>query len=204
MRSTLPCTCGKRQDAGFTLVEMMVGLTLGAIGAAVLFSIFMGTQSTYADTKEEAFEGGDTRAAIGMLAQEVRSAGSDPGNMGIQRLAVASSDSLRILSDLDGDGAIETNVEPSEDVVYFHDSVSGTLQRDPGSGPVVLMSELDSFTFEYFDNQGTQVGNGGSLTAAQRATVRAVRFDVNLEGPHDGASPIHLETVATMRNEGGN
>lgn len=201
MRTTLPCTCGTRAHAGFTLVEMMVGLTLGAIGAAVLFSIFMGTQSTYIDTKEEAFEGGDTRAAIGMMAQEVRSAGSNPGNIPFQRLATATSDSMRIISDLDGDGVIEANVEPSEDVVYFYDSGSGTLQRDPGTGAVVLISQLESMAFEYFDNQGNQLGNGGPLTATQRGAVRAVRFDVNLEGPHEGAYPIHLETVATMRNE---
>jgi prepilin-type N-terminal cleavage/methylation domain-containing protein len=191
-----------RDAAGFTLVEMMVGLTLGAIGAAVLFSIFIGTQSTYVDTQEQAFGGGDTRAAIGMLAQEVRSAGSDGRNIGIQRLSVASSDSLRILSDLDADGVIETTVEPSEDVVYFYDSTSGTLQRDPGTGAVVMMSNLESFSFEYFDAQGDPVGNGGSLNLQDRGRIRAVRFDMTMGGTRDGVPSIHLETVATMRNEG--
>lgn len=191
-----------REDAGFTLVEMMVGLTLGAIGAAVLFSIFIGTQHTYVATQNEAFEGGDTRAAVGMLAQEVRSAGSDARSIGIQPLAAASGDSMRILSDLDGDGAIQTAIEPSEDVVYFYDSESATLQRDPGTGPVTMLTDLQDFTFQYFDAQGNQVGNGGVLDAAQRASVRAVRFQITMPGHGDGAYPIHLETVATMRNEG--
>jgi prepilin-type N-terminal cleavage/methylation domain-containing protein len=189
-----------RDRRGFTLAEMMVGLTLGAIGSAVLFSIFVGTQSAYLDTQKIVFGGGDTRAVLGLMTQEIRSAGSDERNIGIQRIALASQDSLRLISDLDGNGVIAAASEPAENVVYFYDATSKTLERDTGGGAAMLMEGVVSFAFRYLDAQGNPVANG-DLNLQQRGLVRSIAMNMVLEPAKSGGAPIHMDTLTALRND---
>jgi len=185
-----------REHRGFTLVELMVGLSLSAIAGAVLFSIFVGSQRMYYDTREMVGDTGDSRVVLGMLAHEIRSAGSDLASANVQTIADAQLEALRLQSDLDGDGVIEFT-EPPEDVTYSYDSSAKTLSRDTGvSGPITLLEDVTMY-FEYMDKNGTVVGPP-PLDSAQRATVRTVVVHVRRD--HPNGTYDTMQTSISLRN----
>ena len=161
---------------GFTLVELMVGIALGAIGAAVLFSIFVGTQTMYYDTRDLISDRGDSRVVMSMIAHEIRSAGNDLGTANIQTVAAASDSNIRLLSDLNAQNGIEIGTEPPEDVTYFFSESDKALYRDTGAGPVMLLQDVD-VVFEFIDGNGDSLG-AGPLSDQERDRVRAVSIHI--------------------------
>ena len=77
-----------------------------------------------------------------MMAQEIRSAGSDANGAGVERLVVCAADTLRIQSDLDSDGLIEGAVEPAEDVTWFYDPGGERLLRNTAGGTMTEKQEI--------------------------------------------------------------
>lgn len=182
---------------GLTLIEMTVGLALSAIAMAVLFGMFVGTQSMYYDTRDMAGDTGDARVVLSMLSQEIRSAGCDPTGLGLDGIAHATLDTLRLQSDLDGDQAIEFTLPP-EDVTYAYDPSQKALMRDTGTGATVFMRGLESLTFSYRDAAGNTVG-GAALTPAERARVAVVGITMTLRRFDEEL--VDIEGSFSLRNQ---
>jgi Tfp pilus assembly protein PilW len=130
---------------GITLLEVILAISLGAVAMAVLFSIFISGQGVFIQTRAETGAHGDARVVLGLLANEIRSTGSDAAEFGIPSggIVLATADSLHLMSDLNGDRTISVT-EPPEDVLYAYDNAQGTLTRDMGTGPVVILDQIDS------------------------------------------------------------
>ncbi len=176
-----------RQDRGLTLVEVLIGIAMGSIAAAVLFATFLGSRDVYVKNQTETNVHGDAQAVLGLLANEIRAAGSDATELGLtgRGVAMASSDSLHLVSDLDGDGTIGVT-EPPEDVVYAYDRAAGTLTRDTGTGPVVLLEGIESLDLRYLDanNQALPAGGNGHVDPD---SLRAVEITLSVRKP-DGTT----------------
>jgi prepilin-type N-terminal cleavage/methylation domain-containing protein len=185
-------------DSGVTLVEVIIAIVLGSIAAMVLFAVFIGGQGVFIQTRSESGAYGDARVVLSLLANEIRSAGSDAGELGLQDngLVVARGDSLHLMSDLDGDRAISLS-EPPEDVLYVYDSGGGTFSRDTGSGPVVILDRVNALTMQFLDDQGQVLaaqGNG----RVDAAEVRAVEIMIAIRQPDGTVEDV--EGVFSLRN----
>lgn len=143
-----------QREAGFTLAELSVGLALSGIVALVIFQIFFSSQNAMTTTRRVVENQSDARLALSLLVQDLRSAGADQQDSGIQRVAHASSDTIRIQSDLDGDGVLDAMVEPPEDVTWYWDSVEETLMRRTGMGDMVVARGVTAFAMDYLDGDG--------------------------------------------------
>ncbi len=184
--------------SGFTIVEMIIGLALAGVAATVVFSIFISTQSMYYDTRTQMVSQSDTRVVLGMLAQEIRSAGSDVASIGVERLITCAGDTLRVQSDLDADGIIESATEPSEDVTWYYNSSNNTLMRSTGAGAMDVMTNVRAFDLNFLDAQG-QVLGPMPLSSADRKLVRAVRISMVVD-VDDGIQRNWTTTIA-LRND---
>lgn len=188
-----------RRDArGFTIVEMVVAISLAAVATAVIFTIFVSTQSMYYDTRTMMETQSDSRIVFGLMSQEIRSAGSDVRNVGVQRLVYAADDTLRIQSDINGDGVLNSVDEPAEDVTYLYDGVEETLVRRTGSGDMLLMSDVVGMQLRYMAANGTNLGPL-PLDTAQRARVRAIGITVDFR--MDDNAVRRWDTTVAIRNE---
>ena len=186
-------------NRGFTIIEVMVGIGLAAVAAAVIFSIFVSTQESYYDNRQLVESQSEPRLVMSLMTQELRSAGSDVNDIGVQRLMSANADTIRVQSDLNSDGVISSD-EPAEDVAYYYNSGNKTLVRDTGNGsPVEIMSGLESFQLEYLDGTGA-VLSPLPLDAAGRNSVRAVRLTMGVDIDGEG-SIRYKSTVVAMRND---
>jgi prepilin-type N-terminal cleavage/methylation domain-containing protein len=186
-------------NGGLTLVEVMMTLLIFATVLAVVNNVFFTTQGLYTRTQQRAGMQMTTRAGLNVIVTELRSMGCDPTEAGIAGLRRATQDSCRFQSDINGDGAIQT-VEPSEDIVYFHDVDQEIVFRDPGTGPQVFITNVTQFQFRYFDENNQPLGPL-PLNNALIPQVRSIGIAITAETPRGGE--INTSTRIGLRNLGG-
>jgi prepilin-type N-terminal cleavage/methylation domain-containing protein len=184
---------------GLTLVEVMMTLLIFATVLAVINNVFFTTQGLYSVTSQRADMQMNSRSGLGVMVTEIRAAGCDPAQIGVVGIVSATADTIRVRSDLDGNGAITTN-EPSEDIRYFYDADTRTIFRDPGTGPVAMVPNVESLIFSYFDRDNQPLFPL-PLDPAAAAMVRSVGITITSETPRGGA--MDASTRIALRNLGG-
>ncbi|MEZ4389182.1 MAG: prepilin-type N-terminal cleavage/methylation domain-containing protein [Candidatus Krumholzibacteriia bacterium] len=181
---------------GLTLVELMVALALFAVITTVVISFLTGSRRTYNATSDRAQYQQSMRAVFSLLSRELRSAGCDPAETGLERLTLCDDDVIRCRMDLDGDGST-LGTGPDEDIRYVYVAGSGELQRTTADGTMTILHNLTGFQFRYFDTNGAQIV-ATPLSAADRDRVRFVDIDIVGE-PHPG-EPVNYSTRVFLRN----
>lgn len=92
--------------AGFTLTEVLVSLAIVSILIAALAGVFERSSKLYTTQNAAAALQQEVRAALDVIAAEVRMAAYDPRKTGKFEIKRAGGTEFRFLSDLDGDGKI--------------------------------------------------------------------------------------------------
>ena len=167
-------TRAPRHSSGFTLLELLVTLTILAMVLLVLSSIFIATNRTHRKVNRNANLQASTRQTLSLMTTEIREAGADPAvpPIGLVGILTADSTTLRVRADLNADGAI-TTTEPSEDVTYSYVAGSKTVQRNPGTGASDLLKNVTAIRFTYFDGTNTPLTTL-PLSAADRLAVHSI------------------------------
>lgn len=183
-------------NRGMTMVELMITTLVFGIILAVLNSVFFSSNTMYAKTNERIGLQMNSRMGLSILTTELRQAGCDPTGMGVTAVVRATADTIRVQSDSNGDGAIST-AEPSEDVTYFFDNATQSLNRDPGTGAAVIVPNVSNATFTYLDGSNNVLGPT-PLDANQANRVRTIA--VTLTTTSANAGNITLTTSIALRN----
>lgn len=169
---------------GFTTAELLVAALFGMIVMATLYGFYREQlfQLLAQETKTATLE--DARGALDMMVRDLRNAGSwgsgtQPGSC--LRVYSASSTSIRIQADLDGNG--DCSSATGEDVTY--DLSSATSTTCPGSNmirraafgatgscliPNVVIPSGSTF-FTYYNSSGTDLGSSPTLTSIKRVKI---------------------------------
>lgn len=172
---------------GLTLMEMMIGLTLGAMAAVAVYAVFVSTQNSYYGTREASDAQGELRLVAGMMNSEFRAIGTNPtagsagGNFQFDPLGIATEEVVQFRADLNGDGLIDGWSEPAEVVLYVYSPDVGSLVRGTWSGWFEILSGVDACRFSYFDENGAQIGPP-PLSADQLRQVQSIQLDMAVEG----------------------
>jgi len=182
-------------NRGITLVELVVTVMILGIVLLVINQVFFSTTRIYGSTSVRAGQQMNARAGLSVMITELRPAGSDPAEQGIQGLLSAQSDTVHVQADLSGDGAIQT-AEPSEDVMYYYDVNAQAVMRDPGTGPEVMIPDVTACQFTYFDvdNQPIAV----PVVANQLGLVRSIGIDITTQTDRGGQ--VTASTRVALRN----
>ena len=119
-------------ERGLTLVELMVTLVIVAVMGLALVGFLRSQHQTVTRQNDGVLTTQNARAAIDMLARELRNAGYDPRAGGDAALTAMEADSVAWTADLDEDQAV-TSSDPIDDtfeeVAYWHDPGTNTLVR---------------------------------------------------------------------------
>jgi prepilin-type N-terminal cleavage/methylation domain-containing protein len=182
--------------AGMTIVELLVSLAIFAVILAVVISFLTGSRRTYEDTSDRAGYQQSLRAVFSLLTREIRSAGCDPAESGIDRFPLAAGDALQCRMDLDGDGST-LDVSPDEDITYTFVAGDGELRRTTVSGDQTILRDVQGVTFSYFDGDGNPLA-ALPLSAADRREVRFVGIAIVGETPR--GEPVTYATRVLVRN----
>ena len=172
----------KNKENGFTLVELLIAMTIGLIILTALSSTFLMQRKTY-DIQEQIVEMVQTaRAAMDMMTREIRMAGYDSTGAGFDGITY-DADQLQIDADINDDGNIinaDESYDTNEHIVYkYYDATDPDypyqIKRKTGNGYFQPFAEnIQSFTFDYLEADGvTEV-----TTSADNNKIRQIKITI--------------------------
>ena len=182
---------------GFTLIEVMLALGLGALTLGAMYTIYL-AQSRNQIVQEDIVEMQQTaRAVMALLVRELNMAGFDP--RGVNRDATSANDffgvtgdatQLTIKADLNGNGR-PTN--SNESIVYSYDAATSTIRRNTGGGRQPVGEHIKALTFQYLDNQGRPT------TMAKKIRQVSIMVKTSTKRPDPRYSKNHGFRTFTLR-----
>ncbi|MBW2570709.1 MAG: hypothetical protein JRE47_15455, partial [Deltaproteobacteria bacterium] len=180
----------------FTLVELLIAMTIGLIILTALSSTFLMQRKIY-DVQEQVVEMVQTaRAAMDMMSREIRLAGyaptgyiptggtmqrSDPTGTNFVGIPY-NAGQLQIRADLNGDEDIinaDESYDENENITYtYYDENSAypyQIKRKTANGNFVSFAEnIQSFTFVYLKADGvTEI-----TTSAENDDIRQIKITI--------------------------
>lgn len=200
-----------KTNHGFSLVELLVAMVMGLAILGAVLSIFINQNRTHAIQQEVAYAQQNVRAAMGLMVWDIRNAGHDPDNGGIEAIGVAtSSTSIQVRADYsnpaDGDA-----LDADEDITYTVNA-SDQLTRDDANdagGPEPIVDFVDSLQFSYgFADGDTGIPNNADVDDTNdREDIRVViiRLGVRTENPDPDTGQDRVRNLTTrvrVRNLG--
>lgn len=175
------------RDAGLTLIEVLVAMTLFGVVGTVLLGFALGTAAVTDRVQVGGALTGESRVAMERMARELRQAREIDA---VQfQSATSTTTAITFWTDFDGDGVRDTGLSDPEVLTYRWDPASRvlTLTADDASGtaltrPVLAATVLDfdlqlrsslwqhdaspngiPTTWQELDAAGSPVGNGNGV-----------------------------------------
>jgi type II secretory pathway pseudopilin PulG len=178
-----------------SLVELMVAISMFGVVTAVIFTFLTNSRASYSDMSSRVEFQQASRAVLGLMSTELRTAGCNPTAAAFEKFTWASGTAYSCRMDLNGNGAIET-AEPAENVSYVYNSATQELIRNNGGGAQVILRNITALDFRYFDAGGAELAR--PLTPANRALIRSVQIDISGTTPR--GEPVRYVTRVNIRN----
>ena len=192
---------------GFTTAELLVAALFGMIVMATLYGFYREQlfQLLAQETKTATLE--DARGALDMMVRDLRNAGSwgsgsQPGSC--LRVYSASSTSIRIQADLDGNG--DCTSATGEDVTYDLSSPTSTclgtniIRRSAfgATGSCLIPNVVippGSSLFTYYDSSNTDLGSSPTVTSIKRVKIT---FSVQVAEPTPEGKAADRKITSTV------
>jgi len=158
----------KPRHSGFTLVELLIGISVSLITLAGIYSLFQSQQVAFSNQEQLNEMNQNIRAAMDLMAREVRLAGYKTETAASIGIYDAQPTIIKFKADIDQDGSI---LGDTEDVTYSYDVNTLRICRNGVSLP--LAENITNLTFVYTLADGTTTSNPGSLD-----NIRKVRISI--------------------------
>lgn len=164
-----PQLCMPRHQAGFSLVELMIAMTLGLIVLLTVGSIFIGSRQTYRVQEDNARMQESGRYALEVLGRSIRQAGAN-AEMNFNKSAAALQCNIAGVCDaIRGDNGA-TAADPDTLTVQFY---AGSEELNTGSGLWIArdctggQAALGAVVTNTFNITGTDLRCTGSVGGVQ-------------------------------------
>jgi len=177
-------------EKGFTLLELLVSMTIALVVMAAVYSTYSTQQRSYIKQDQLAGVQQNIRAALYIMTKDIRMAGYDPTYLTTPKrnlfgITVAQTNTLTVTADLDEDG---NATDANETMVYSLDA-HNDLIRNAGGGDQTLAENIVAIGLAYaYDNNA----DGVLDVSAHNNIIWAIdtgadnRLDVNLDTNDDG------------------
>lgn len=197
--------------AGFSLVELLMALASSMIVLAAIYSVFSITNKNCTTQNVAANVQQNLRAAIGMMARDIRLAGLDPIDTDSFGIEYAAQTKIRFTQDSfdtvidDFNGIVdEANLEQVTYELVGSQIIQTLYETVYTSSPnsAVLISNIEDLNFTYLDVNGNDLGN----PVADLDRIRTVRISITVEEPAGRHEPVRrtLTRQVECRNLGFN
>ncbi|MCP4339282.1 MAG: prepilin-type N-terminal cleavage/methylation domain-containing protein [Desulfobulbaceae bacterium] len=199
------------RDQGFTIMELLVALTIASIVLAAISVTFTRTVRLYTLENAKAALQQEMRAALEIMGRDIRMAGYDPNRTGDFKIKTATATRFHFTTDLDENGVVDpAPAYPACEVLSYRlSAANNAVQVICGEGtgsqdPETMIGGLDSpvnvtaLDFDYRKSDGQPTS---SLTL-----IRAVVITITAEVPA-GIAGMESRTYSTwvdLRNAGPN
>jgi type IV pilus assembly protein PilW len=193
----------KNKESGFTLVELLIAMTIGLIILAALSSTFLMQRKTY-DIQEQIVEMVQTaRAAMDMMSREIRMAGYDPTGTGFDGIPYnADPSTVDVYADLNDIPGIDNPTGSYEHITYSYDSANNQIDRNTntGGGNKPFAENIDDFNVLYQDADGNATATTADIRQIKiTITARTSKADADYSA-NNGYRTHTLTSFITPRN----
>jgi type IV pilus assembly protein PilW len=178
----------KNTDKGFTLVEILISLTISTVVMSAIYQTYDSLQQSYIIQQEIAHMQQNLRAAMFMMVRELRMAGYDPtGKAGAGIItatpaspAVPAVDALiKFTRDLNGDWDTD---DSGEDITYSL-YTSGGIQKLGRKNPTLnrpVAEYIEALDFVFINGDNAQTSTVADIRSVQITLVaRTKRADTD-------------------------
>jgi type IV pilus assembly protein PilW len=173
---------------GFTLVELLIALTISLLLLSGVYTSFLSQQGVYSAQQEVAKMQQSLRSAIFLLQREIRMAGYDPTGNANTGFLVADANTIQFTADLRGDAE---GSDPDSDTADPDETITFSLFDCDGDGdmdlrrtdPTVVPADagkpiehlaaenIKAINFLYFDKDGNQTAVLADIRTVQITMV---------------------------------
>ncbi len=152
----------KNKENGFTLVELLIAMTIGLIILAALSSTFLMQRKIY-DVQEQIVEMVQTaRAAMDMMTMEIRMGGYDPTGSANATIVSATSNSINFTLDITDDAGTGPSDKDTSDSnenitysLYTEDGIQKLGRKSKaGASNQPVVEHVQSLEFQYWNEDG--------------------------------------------------
>jgi len=145
---------------GFSLVELMIAMAVASIAFVLLAMTFERSGKLYTTQNVTSALQAEVRAAVEIMAREVRMAGYDPYKTGDFEIKTATSNHLLFTLDIDENGAVGTTGFPNcERLSFRFSAASQALQIICGENKAWQDIQTLIGSFSSMGTSGTKVTN---------------------------------------------
>jgi type IV pilus assembly protein PilW len=155
-----------KKTAGFTLIEVMVSMTIGLVVLAAVAGTFTVQLRQNSAEEQLAQMQQDVRGALDLMVREIEMAGFKPAGVVFNGIATSTATTLRIKLDLDSTGV--TTDGATDDISYTYSSGVLTRTLNNPASSATLADNLTLFSFSYLDANGAATTTS---TAVRRITI---------------------------------
>lgn len=176
----------KVRDEGFTIIELLVAMTIGLVVMAGVSMTFRSQQRSYLVQEQVAAMQQNLRAAMYHMEREIRMAGCDPTFNASAQIVTANVDSVNFTMDVrgttDGSPPDGTTTNIDENITYLHydsdgDGTNDALGRTEGATTEVIASDIDMVDFLYVDQSDVAMNPaGGNILGPDIPNIKAVEI----------------------------
>ncbi len=173
----------RKHSKGFTLVELMVAVSLSSMVAMAIFWTYTNQQKISRRQEAVVDMQQNLRGGVFLVGQELRMAGYDPVGTAGAAITAANSTNIAFSKDItdplgtanDGDGALGG---PNESIIL---NFTGTaITRDSGGGAQPFIDNVDFFELAYTLDDGTVTLNP---PVAFLDEIRTIQISILVRSP---------------------
>jgi len=206
MAALKPSEAIGKANRGFTLIELMIALLIGIFVIGMALTVMDMSVSSYRTQERVADIQQDVRAALEIMARDIRMAGFDPMRGSGATFLRAEKNVLAFQMDNSMSNTVATDEGVEEIIAYSYDAVDHEISResnftlvegvDPGGQP--LISNVSKLEFAYFNETGDALDPDKDI----EADIRRVRISVTCEERDAAGKPFSrtLTTDVSVRN----
>ncbi|HUF90670.1 MAG TPA: prepilin-type N-terminal cleavage/methylation domain-containing protein [Gemmatimonadota bacterium] len=178
---------------GMTLVEMMIAMVIVGIMGVALVGFLRAQHQTVLRQNNGVLATQNARAAVDMLARELRNAGYSPrGAVSGARIWAMQSDSVSWTADMNADGdTLDSSAGLWDERLAYYVQGSNLMRATPADGAVAVTDNVDSLRLAYFDGDG--------VATADPAVVEQVQIRLFYSTPA-GVQRGVIESQVALRN----
>ncbi|MCG6533921.1 MAG: prepilin-type N-terminal cleavage/methylation domain-containing protein [Syntrophales bacterium LBB04] len=227
----LSCRDHSRQretSRGFSLLELMIAMSVGLIVLGAVYSVFTLQNKQFANQDVAVEMQQNARMAMDIITREIRMAGYNPTRTGSGSILPtgsgslmpdpisttyvgirnAAADTISFALDINGNGDLTAgSANPNENIVYDrYESPSGSgiyaLGRTSNGNKQPVIQYLDSLGFEYFKADGSAATDLANIRTI-RVTIRTIAAKPDPSyTTNNGFRTYTLTSTVTSRNLG--
>jgi type IV pilus assembly protein PilW len=155
-----------RKKNGFTMIELLASILISVVLLAGFYSVFFSQQTAFSAQEQVAEMNQNIRAALDLMTREIRLAGYKNSTSTFNGVATATSNSIRILADLNQDG---DTADDDEDISYTYNAGARQICRNGITLPVA--DNITNLSFQYTLKDGTVTSAPANLADIRKITL---------------------------------